>query len=53
MDADFFQALLRKADLSAADLRNASLYQAELTEVVWTGSNTTGVRLDARRELTP
>jgi uncharacterized protein YjbI with pentapeptide repeats len=36
--ADFFQALCRKADFSCADLRGASLAQAEMSHALLTGA---------------
>jgi uncharacterized protein YjbI with pentapeptide repeats len=36
--ADFFQALWRKADLSCADLRGASLAQVEMSDALFTGA---------------
>jgi uncharacterized protein YjbI with pentapeptide repeats len=49
--ADFFQVILRKANCTNADWRNASLYHAEMTEISLAGTRRDGIRLDERRVL--
>lgn len=49
--ADFFQALLRKADGRDAVLDGANLYQADTTGLRLQGSQLSGVQVDARKAL--
>jgi len=48
-DADFFQALCRKADFSCADLRRASLVQVEFSGALFTSACLDDLRLDKQR----
>lgn len=48
-DADFFQALCRKADFSCADLSRANLVQVEWSGALFTGACLDSIRLDKQR----
>lgn len=49
--ADFFQALLRKADFSDAQLPHANLLQADAAEAIWLGAQLGGATLARKAEL--